>query len=322
VSYADLVNAYKAEQPLYDRVIAVAAPKLEAELKSAAISATVKGRSKEPDSFATKAMLKGYERPLEQIADKAGIRVVAIYERDLKTIEGMVRRLFHVISAESKLDALAYNEFGYLGIHCDCTLLPEDTAGQNADLAGRRLEIQIRTIVESAWAEVSHEQLYKPAAEVPDDLKRQIHRLVALVELFDAEVERFREAATATPGYREADVLVPLKQVLLERFGQARAWSGQLSRIMAAALVPLYQVDVDEVYANVLASWIDANEDALSVQFTEAEALPSNPLFFQPEIFLILERLDNDRARLRNAWPNEVPAAWLEELAAAWGAGA
>jgi ppGpp synthetase/RelA/SpoT-type nucleotidyltranferase len=322
VSYADLVNAYKAEQPLYDRVIAVAAPKLEAELKSAAISATVKGRSKEPDSFATKAMLKGYERPLEQIADKAGIRVVAIYERDLKTIEGMVRRLFHVISAESKLDALAYNEFGYLGIHCDCTLLPEDTAGQNADLAGRRLEIQIRTIVESAWAEVSHEQLYKPAAEVPDDLKRQIHRLVALVELFDAEVERFREAATATPGYREADVLVPLKQVLLERFGQARAWSGQLSRIMAAALVPLYQVDVDEVYANVLASWIDANEDALSVQFTEAEALPSNPLFFQPEIFLILERLDNDRARLRNTWPNEVPAAWLEELAAAWGAGA
>lgn len=282
---------------------------------------TVKGRTKDPESFATKAILKGYDRPPEEIGDKAGIRATAVYERDLKTIEDIVRRLFHVIRTESKLDALAYNEFGYLGIHCDCTLLDHDANGEDADLRGKRLEIQIRTIVESAWAEVSHEQLYKPAADVPDDLKRQIHRLVALVELFDSEVERFRIAAAATPGYREAEALAPLARMMLERFGISRSPDRRLSLIMAAALVPLYGNLEPAQLFDLIGPWIDAHHDALAVQFEEAQALPTNPLFLQPEVFLILERLDHDQARLRNRWPEQLPSVWLDEVADAWGQG-
>ncbi len=281
----------------------------------------MKGRTKDPESFATKAILKGYDRPPEEIGDKAGIRATAVYERDLKTIEDIVRRLFHVIRTESKLDALAYNEFGYLGIHCDCTLLDHDANGEDADLRGKRLEIQIRTIVESAWAEVSHEQLYKPAADVPDDLKRQIHRLVALVELFDSEVERFRIAAAATPGYREAEALAPLARMMLERFGISRSPDRRLSLIMAAALVPLYGNLEPAQLFDLIGPWIDAHHDALAVQFEEAQALPTNPLFLQPEVFLILERLDHDQARLRNRWPEQLPSVWLDEVADAWGQG-
>ena len=76
----------------------------------------------------------------------------------------------------------------------------------------------------------------------------------------------------------------------------------------------------EDVYGSHLEAWINENEEALRVQFEEAVALPTNPLFTQPESFLIFERLSNDKARLERAWPDEVPASWLSEVADAWGA--
>ena len=247
-SYASLYQAYSDERPYYDRLVELVTAVLEDAIKTAGLTADVKGRSKEPASFATKAVMKGYADPLVEIGDKAGVRVTVIYERDVGRVEAIVRRIFHVVRRESKTDALAFNEFGYLGVHFDTTLKPAQVAGQNTDLAGRRVEIQIRTMVQSAWAEISHEQLYKPAAEVPDELKRQVHRLVALVELFDSEVTRFLTAANDTPGYREAQALVPLAGALLERFDIRVRPDRQLSLSMAAAIVPLFNMAAEEIY--------------------------------------------------------------------------
>ncbi len=318
--YADIYRAYADERPIYDRLVVVVAEKLRTAITTAGIVADVKGRSKDPQSFATKALTKGYANPLEQIGDKAGVRVTVIYSDDVARVETIVREQLHVIRCESKLDALAYNEFGYLGLHCDAQLEDDDEAlAVDGELAGRRVEVQIRTMVQSAWAEVSHEQLYKPPAEVPDELKRQIHRLVALVELFDGEVTRFRQEANSTPGYREAQALAPLQAELLERFDVRARPDRQLSLTMAAAVVPLYDVAPEALYDDRLHAWIDDNEEGLRLQFEEAQALPTNPLFLQPEAFLLFERLSNDQARLRNAWPEEVPPAWYTDLAAAWG---
>jgi ppGpp synthetase/RelA/SpoT-type nucleotidyltranferase len=320
-SYAEIVRAYSDERDYYDRLVAIVVPLLKEAVEVTGIAAEIKGRTKEPRSFASKALLKGYVNPLAEIGDKAGVRVTVVYERDIERVETIVRRLLHVIRRESKLDALAFNEFGYLGVHFDTTLHAADTVGPNVDLDGRRIEVQIRTMVQSAWAEVSHEQLYKPPADVPDILKRQIHRLVALVELFDGEVTRFLDAAKATPGYREAEALAPLAAELLERFDVRARPDRQLSLTMAAAVVPLYGLEPAEIYSAQLRDWIDANEASLRIQFEEAQALPTNPLFLQPESFLIFERLDAAQARLRNAWPADVPDAWYTELADAWGAG-
>jgi hypothetical protein len=154
---------------------------------------------------------------------------------------------------------------------------------------------------------------------VPDDLKRQIHRLVALVELFDSEVSGFISSAQSLPGYREAEVLTPLAGELLQRFDVHTAPNRQLSRQIAAAVVPLYGVDPALLYLEHLRAWIDENESALRVQFEEAQLLPSNPLFLQPESLLLFERLSNDQARLERAWPEDLPEAWYREIAEAWG---
>jgi hypothetical protein len=43
------------------------------------------------------------------------------------------------------------------------------------------------------------------------------------------------------------------------------------------------------------------------------------PLLQQPELPLILDRLEADPYGLQECWPETVPRIWLEALAEAWG---
>lgn len=320
LTYASLADAFREERPTYERLASQMEERLRARLKEEAIHAMVSSRAKDVESFVAKALVGNrYANPMDEIGDKAGVRVMLVYEEDVVRVEAICRELFDVRNREQKLDALAYNENGYLGVHLDTLLHRADTEGEAEALRGRQAEIQIRTMAQSAWAEISHEQLYKPAVEVPDPLKRRIYRLVSLVELFDLEVTGFLHEARETPGYAEAQALIPLQRELLT-FDTRLKPDRQLSLLMAAAIVPLYDRDAPEVFPDVIEPWLDEAKraEAGNVLGQSAETENPNPLLRQPEIFLIWERLENDRRHLQDAWPDEVPYAWLEEIAESW----
>lgn len=317
--FARLRDEYAREAEGDEELAEYVASRLRCELARRRVNGSVEHRPKDPDSAATKALLAGMAEPLRDLGDRSGVRASVYYLEDVERVEATARDLFQVIHVEDKLDALQYDEVGYLGRHIDLRLREDDP--EHPALAGRRAELQVRTAAQGAWAHISHEQLYKPQADVPEALKRRIFRLVALVELFDNEVAGFLAEARATPGYAEAQALAPLARVLLERFDDRRSSDRQLSLTLAAALVPLYEVEPAEVYEGVLSTWIAERDERLRAFFEEFGAQGDiNPLIHQPELFVILERLERDRLRVLENWPEAtVPAEWLEELADAWG---
>ncbi len=324
MNYAEIVAAYEQELPYYEELARYAEEQLRAAVDAAGIYTTpITARAKEPSSFGIKATVgRKYERPLEQITDKAGARVTVFYERDVEPAVDVVKRTFQCVNVDRKLEALAYDQNGYLGTHLDVQLRDAQVAETRAELAGRTFEVQVRTMAQSAWAEVSHAQLYKPPADVPATLKRRIYRLVALVELFDSEVESFRAEAARTEGYREAAAVRDLN-VRLAGLGSTRAPNRQLTLELAAAIVPLYRRDAEDVRVH-LDAFVTANDDGLRNLIREAEALPArelNPLLMQPELPMICERLGRDRISLEQAWPSSVPLSWLNDLAEKWGLG-
>jgi ppGpp synthetase/RelA/SpoT-type nucleotidyltranferase len=324
MGYGEVVAAYQSEYDLYVLLAEFAQRELAAAVREVGVYAqAITGRAKDPKSFGIKACLgRRYADPLSEIEDKAGVRVVLVYERDVQAVLELVRRTFLAGPVERKLDALDYDKNWYLGTHVIARLTDEQVARTRPELAGRRFEIQIRTMAQSAWAEVSHAQLYKPPAEVPDSLKRRIYRLVASVELFDDQVEQFLREAEKTEGYREAGAVATMDE-LMARLGSTRLPDRRLTSEITAAVVPLYRAEPSRV-AVAVAEFARTREDGLRNIIREAEELnvaDVNPLLVQPELPMLCERLENDRINIEQAWPAEVPFDWLDDLAEKWGLG-
>jgi ppGpp synthetase/RelA/SpoT-type nucleotidyltranferase len=289
-------------------------------LDAQGLETIVSWRAKKVDSFVKKALRRGYADPIEQIGDKAGGRVIVHYLADVPTVERLVRDVCQVDRRESKLDALSYDELGYLGVHYDVRPKPETVAtATTPGLERRRAEIQIHTKAQSAWAVVSHELLYKSAVQAPDDLRRDVMRLVALVELFDAEVARFRQAVESHPDFSEMTVIKPLDDAIV-RFTGRRPDPG-LSVLSIPAVVRLYAEPPEDVFAAVIEPFLHAESGRLSAIFERyRDDERANPLLFQPEALLIFERLEHDRDRLKASWPvDKLPLELLESMAAIWG---
>lgn len=132
------------------------------------------------------------------ITDLIGVRVVCLYEDELDKVAQAVRAQFDVMEVTDKAAAVESTEasFGYKGLHLD--LRPRLLPGAPPAPPGAQrypFELQVRTIVQDAWAVLDHKIKYKKA--IPGPLKRRINVLAALFELADREFRQIRDATEA-----------------------------------------------------------------------------------------------------------------------------
>jgi hypothetical protein len=93
-------------------------------------------------------------------------------------------------------------------------------------------------------------------------------------------------------------------------------------RISAALIPSLWSLygDSDEEVRDHLLRFRRANRNhLLFIEREHAADCRVAPLLHQPELLLILDRLEADPRGLLDAWPMTVPRIWLEALAEAWG---
>jgi putative GTP pyrophosphokinase len=122
---------------------------------------------------------------LKNIQDFAGIRVVCLYKRDVDRIEAIVHDEFDVLETVDKLEEKSTDRFGYLARHYIAKLNLETSGARYEDLKNLVFEVQIRTILQDAWAIIDHHLVYKHESEVPVHLQRQLKRIAALFEIAD-----------------------------------------------------------------------------------------------------------------------------------------
>lgn len=170
---------------------------------------SLKWRQKLDGSFRAKAarpdpsnpMRPKYECPSEQIEDQLGFRIVTYLRRDVQNISSLIVREFAVISTEDKaMHLLATKRFGYQSVH-HVMKLRSDRASmlENRRFSNIRFELQIRTILQDAWAEIEHNVGYKPQYEKPDvTLERRFLSLAGVLEMVDAEFERIKDDAATS----------------------------------------------------------------------------------------------------------------------------
>ena len=151
-------------------------------------------RVKEEKSLEGKLYRSGdWYQKLEDLTDLVGARVILYFSDDVDKIGKLVEQAFDIdwTLSSDKRTLLDPDSFGYLSLHYICSL-PKD-CGYQAELCNIRFEIQIRSILQHAWAQINHDMGYKSQFGVPRTVVREFARLSGLLELADEEFVRARD---------------------------------------------------------------------------------------------------------------------------------
>ncbi|MDR0312458.1 MAG: tetratricopeptide repeat protein [Treponema sp.] len=156
---------------------------------------TIKARVKDFDSYYKKyiRLLKSDDSSLSPlIADIIGLRIVCPFLEDLATVEEVLNANFEVYEVQHKGGDHTFREFGYESVHLQIKL-PLDLVKAGGLPAEEAAEIQIRTILQDAWAEVEHELVYKAEFNPLDEpIKRKLAAVNASLSLADIIFQEIR----------------------------------------------------------------------------------------------------------------------------------
>jgi predicted RNase H-like nuclease/ppGpp synthetase/RelA/SpoT-type nucleotidyltranferase len=175
---------------------------------------TVTGRAKSVVSFAAKAARtvdgrRVFADPLREITDQIGIRVITYVHSD---VQAVVDLLSDQISVHDDRDlgreTASEGRFGYASRHL---LVGLDAAGPiqpvHPGLTGLQAQVQIRTVLQHAWAEFEHDIRYK--GTIPEEhvfeFDRRFTLAAGLLELADREFSLIRERLREGPADADSE---------------------------------------------------------------------------------------------------------------------
>ena len=124
-----------------------------------------------------------------------GLRVITYFEDDVNKIAKMIEEEFEIDRANTidKRQLLDPDRFGYLSLHYVISLGKErGKLTEYARFQGLKAEIQIRSILQHAWAEIEHDLGYKSSLAVPQHIRRNFSQLAGLLEIADQQFVNIR----------------------------------------------------------------------------------------------------------------------------------
>ena len=139
---------------------------------------SVTGRVKGLNSAMEKIQRKDYSNAEEQLTDLSGIRIITYLEQQVIQISSVIRDLFEIDEANSldRSEVLGHDRIGYRSTHFVCLLgknrheLPEYES-----LGPLKFEIQVRTVLQHAWAELAHDRSFKFGTALPGKIQRKLN---------------------------------------------------------------------------------------------------------------------------------------------------
>lgn len=151
-----------------------------------------KARVKSDDSLIDKAFYrphKHYKNPYEDIEDKVGCRFVVLLVEHIDELSEIIKqndrwefKECRHFNEERKKDPLL---FTYQSVHYVVRARVDEQVGGEVVKAGTPCEIQVRTLLQHAYAELTHDAVYKAKKVVEPEVHRTVAKSMALIETTD-----------------------------------------------------------------------------------------------------------------------------------------
>lgn len=203
---ADLLARWRAEKPLYEAWADFIKQKVHEALQTCIapvsldyfIKVPVKPRLKADSTLVDKALhRKKYVNPYEDLTDKVGMRFVVLLTTDIKkvcdVIEEGVEQDFWKASKDRDYEKERLDkplEFSYQSVHYVLRAKAGIVHQGYKIPEGAPCEVQIRTLLQHAHSELTHDTLYKPKTTAQPEVKRTVAKSMALIEATDEFFEK------------------------------------------------------------------------------------------------------------------------------------
>ncbi len=154
---------------------------------------SVSHRVKEKESYLNKCRNEKYNNPIEEIMDISGIRIIAYTNQDVSDICNILQDEFLIDKGNSgnKADMLATDKVGYLSVHYVLQLSKKRLElAEYKEYENLKCEVQVRTLLQHAWAEIEHDRNYKFTGVLPNGIKRRFYLVAGALELMDYEFDK------------------------------------------------------------------------------------------------------------------------------------
>lgn len=157
----------------------------------------IESRVKEADSLKNKIIDKDKYNALDEITDIVGLRLITYFEDDVDKVANILKKEF-ILDEKNSIDKRVSENpeaFGYSSLHYILKLKePRSSLLEYHNYRNINFEIQIRSILQHAWAEIEHDLGYKSNEEIPIPIRRSFSRVSSLLETADIEFIRIKNS--------------------------------------------------------------------------------------------------------------------------------
>ena len=200
------IKLYKKEQDFYGEVGHQVAESLEDALAEAGIRALVTHRAKKPRKLRAKLQARDRKRHYQSfrdiyddIVDLAGVRVALYLPADREAVGQIIEKVFAPVRAPKQFprdrEPGSNDSLGYVAAHYLVQLRPETLHKDELRYADTNVEIQVASVLMHAYAEISHDLIYKPEKGplTPEEIK-MLGELNGIVQAGEAKLTQLQNS--------------------------------------------------------------------------------------------------------------------------------
>lgn len=261
----------------------------------------VSPRIKDDQKLVEKAFYrnKNYAEPYDGITDKVGTRFVVLLGRDIRkveealtSIEGWTLSKDRDYEEEQKRNPL---KFDYAAVHYIVRAQSQAEFDGIKIPAGTPCEVQIKTLLQHAYSELTHDTIYKPQIEATHFMQRNAAKAMALLEATNDYFEKVAsDVDTALASVRK--MTAELSTVYRDVVG-----FDPKPTVLEGLLLGAYEASAGENYLANLDAFL--KENAFIPDRIRSHIAEQNPIFSQPSVLLVYLAVRRSVRQALAIWP-------------------
>jgi len=259
---------------------------------------------------------KQYEDPYANIEDKVGVRFVVLLNDDIGVIHDIIQshNAWDAKECKNYLQEREENPllFTYQSLHFVVRPKEDLNLGEVVVTSAVVCEVQVRTLLQHAHAELTHDTIYKPKKMVQPLVERTAAKSMALIETADDLFTLVVESVNAGP-IKDHNVVNRLDELYKSLTGRE-----PITEKATLILLDEYETDFDGVTLQKIEQSFTNNDEFIALAQLIKEKVNFHQIYQQSIVLFIYWKLKKNRRSFRRRWPFDKRI--LEILAADAGA--